>query len=120
MITASSSFNSSHTPSEARLQNGDGWCSEQLLGINDPWLEIEFERNVIVYSISVAGNDISYVSEYRIEFAAMEDDEMQFVLTDTEEPKVRKVFPSRSAETFPKMFPHLILSYQVPLSPPAC
>ena len=85
LITASSSLNASHTPEEARLPGGEGWCSRMLgFSIHDPWLEVNFGTEVVVHGISVSGNNFSHINQFQLQYANGEDETLQYVLNTTE------------------------------------
>ena len=73
-----SSQESDNRASEARL-NDDGWCSGQLAtNIFDPYIEIDFGRDVLFTSVINEGVGSSFVRRYRVQVAA-EDGRHKFV-----------------------------------------
>lgn len=90
LITASSSLNASHSPEEVRLERGAGWCSRELgLDVLDPWIEFNFGVDVVVHSITIAGNSVGHVNEFRVQFTTMENPTLRFVMqTDPTTPEV--------------------------------
>ena len=81
---------SGNRASQARLSD-DGWCSGQLAtDIFDPYIEVDFGRDLLFTSIATQGFDPSfveslifvperYIQRYRIEIAG-EDDDLQYVI----------------------------------------
>ena len=65
-----------HTASQARLSD-DGWCSGQLAtNIFDPYIEIDFGRDLILTSVTIEGLNFNsilpgsyFIERYRIQVA---------------------------------------------------
>ena len=62
-----------YSASEARL-SGNGWCSGQLgTNIFDPYIEVDFGRDVLLTSVTTEGLDFLlsdyYIERYRIQVA---------------------------------------------------
>ena len=72
-----------HTASQARLSD-DGWCSGQLAtNIFDPYIEIDFGRDLILTSVTIEGLDFIFskdffIERYRIQIAG-EDASLQYI-----------------------------------------
>ena len=57
-----------HGPSEVSL-TGAGWCSEKLLSVVDPYLQLDFDQQYAIYFVNISGaNDSeSYVTALQTE-----------------------------------------------------
>ena len=68
--------------SQARL-DGDGWCSVQLAAnIFDPYIEIDFGRDVLFNSVATQGVESLFIERYRVEVAG-EDGRLQYITPST-------------------------------------
>ena len=81
----SSSFNSSHAPSEARMSR-DGWCAdhESICEVesDDHYIQIDFGAEVVVEAIAIDGvEDNGYVTEYYVEYG-LDEEELYCVISE--------------------------------------
>ena len=69
----SSSFTSSHPPSQARM-SGNGWCAESMctVGSGNQYLQVDFGAEVVVEAIAIEGvyNNSLHVTEYYVEYGS--------------------------------------------------
>ena len=74
--------------SQARLDD-DGWCSGQLAtNIFDPYIEIDFGRDVLFTAVTTEEADSSFIERYRVQLAG-EDGHLQYITpsTNTSQPE---------------------------------
>ena len=77
-VFKASSQESDYPASQARLDD-DGWCSGQLAtNIFDPYIEIDFGRDVLFTSVTFEGVGSSFIERYRVQVAG-EDGRHKFV-----------------------------------------
>ena len=94
-VFRASNARSGNPASQARLSN-DGWCSGQLAtNIFDPYVEIDFGRDVLLTSVIIEGVGSSFIERYRVQVAG-EDGHHKFVTpsinSSQREPAVSGIF----------------------------
>ena len=77
-VFRASNARSDNSASQARFRD-DGWCSGQLAtNIFDPYIEIDFGRDVLLTSVTTEGAESSFIKRYRVQVAG-EDGRHKFV-----------------------------------------
>ena len=77
-VFRASNARSGNPESQARLRDY-GWCSGQLAtNIFDPYIEVDFGRDVLLTSVVVEGVESSFIERYRVQVAG-EDGRHKFV-----------------------------------------
>ena len=77
-VFRASNARSGNPASQARLRD-DGWCSGQLAtNIFDPYIEVDFGRDVLLTSVIIKGVESSFIERYRVQVAG-EDGRHKFV-----------------------------------------
>lgn len=68
-FNASSTWNSAHSPEEARISTGESWCSKVLTNISDsPWIQVDLGDNYEIHSVGVAGHRRRITSDYIVNY----------------------------------------------------
>ena len=69
---------SGNPASQAKLDDG-GWCSGRLAAnIFDPYIEVDFGRDVLFTSVATQGVESLFIQRYRVEVAG-EDGHLQYI-----------------------------------------
>ena len=104
--------------SQARLDD-DGWCSGQLAtDIFDPYIEIDFGRDVLFTSVTIEGLDFNsilpesyFIERYRIQVAG-EDASLLYIALSTNNYKLEPAVSSyMHAYYILILYSHYIISY---------
>ena len=82
VFRASNDINN-HSASQVRLSD-DGWCSDHLAtDIFDPYIEIDFGRDILFTSVTIEGIDFlsgdHFIKRFRIQIAAKKGASLQYI-----------------------------------------
>ena len=73
----------SGNPASQARHDDDGWCSGRLAtNIFDPYIEVDFNMEVIFTSVTTEEADSSFIQRYRVQVAG-EDGHLQYITPST-------------------------------------
>ena len=94
---------SGNRASEARL-SGDGWCSGELAtNIFDPYIEVDFGRDVLFTSVAIEGLDLIFdyfIERYRIQVAREDSGLLYIAALSTNNSKLEPTVSNHSYDSY--------------------